>query len=152
MSFRIDWIDLLTVQGTLKSLPTPQFKSINSSELSFLYGPPTFRICWWPLGKPQLWLYAPVLAKWCLCFLICRLGFWSAESWPPKVPGCNLWTPQMGPYSKSPAYQGVSVLRNVCKSDLFVVPAKLALIPNSNNRYTVLYYNRFIILFTQIIH
>ena len=33
----MDWLDLLAVQGTLKSLPlTPQFKSINSSVLSFL--------------------------------------------------------------------------------------------------------------------
>ena len=40
ISFRIDWLDLLAVQGTLKSLlPTPQFKSINSSALSFLYSP-----------------------------------------------------------------------------------------------------------------
>ena len=40
ISFRIDWLDLLAAQGTLKSLlPTPQFKSINSSALSFLYGP-----------------------------------------------------------------------------------------------------------------
>ena len=40
ISFRMDWLDLLTVQGTLKSLfPTPQFKSINSSALSFLYSP-----------------------------------------------------------------------------------------------------------------
>ena len=38
-SFRIDWFDLLAVQGTLKSSPTPQFKSINSSALSLLYGP-----------------------------------------------------------------------------------------------------------------
>ena len=29
-SFRIDWLDLLVVQGTLKSSPTPQFKNINS--------------------------------------------------------------------------------------------------------------------------
>ena len=28
ISFRIDWLDLLAVQGTLKSSPTPQFKSI----------------------------------------------------------------------------------------------------------------------------
>ena len=34
---RMDWLDLLAVQGTLKSPPTPQFKSINSSVLSFLY-------------------------------------------------------------------------------------------------------------------
>ena len=38
-SFRIDWFDLPAVQGTLKSFPTPQFKSINSSVLSFLYSP-----------------------------------------------------------------------------------------------------------------
>ena len=36
-SFRMDWLDLLAVQGTLKSLLQPQFKSINSSVLSFLY-------------------------------------------------------------------------------------------------------------------
>ena len=39
ISFRMDWLDLLAVQGTLKSSPTPQFKSINSSVLSFLYNP-----------------------------------------------------------------------------------------------------------------
>ena len=39
ISFRIDWLDLFAVQGTLKeSPPAPQFESINSSELSFLYG------------------------------------------------------------------------------------------------------------------
>ena len=46
ISFRMDWLDLLAVQGTLKSLLQyhsskaailPQFKSSNSSELSFLY-------------------------------------------------------------------------------------------------------------------
>ena len=39
ISFRIDWFDLLAVQGTLNSSLTPQFKSINSSALSLLYGP-----------------------------------------------------------------------------------------------------------------
>ena len=39
ISFRMDWLDLLAVQGTLKSSPTPQFKSINSSALSFLHSP-----------------------------------------------------------------------------------------------------------------
>ena len=34
ISFRMDWLDLLAVQGTLKSSPTPQFKSINSKVLS----------------------------------------------------------------------------------------------------------------------
>ena len=40
ISFGMDWLDLLAVQGTLKeSSPTPQFKSINSLALSFLYSP-----------------------------------------------------------------------------------------------------------------
>ena len=40
ISFRIDWLDLLAVQGTLKSSsPTPQFKSISCSALSFPYSP-----------------------------------------------------------------------------------------------------------------
>ena len=37
ISFRMDWLDLLAVQGTRKSPPTLQFKRINSSALSFIY-------------------------------------------------------------------------------------------------------------------
>ena len=36
ISFRMDWLDLLAVQGTLKSLLKPQFKSINSFALSLM--------------------------------------------------------------------------------------------------------------------
>ena len=40
MSFRMDWLDLLAVQGTLKSLlSTPQFKGISSLALSFFSSP-----------------------------------------------------------------------------------------------------------------
>ena len=40
IAFRMDWLDLLAVQGTLKSLlQTPQFQSINSLALSFLHSP-----------------------------------------------------------------------------------------------------------------
>ena len=40
ISLRMDWLDLLAIQGTLQeSSPTPQFKSINSSALSLLYSP-----------------------------------------------------------------------------------------------------------------
>ena len=40
ISFRMKWLDLFAVQGTLKeSSQTPQFKSINSLVLSFLYSP-----------------------------------------------------------------------------------------------------------------
>jgi len=45
ISFRIDWLDLLAVQGTLKSSPTPQFKSISSLALSFLYSPTLTSTC-----------------------------------------------------------------------------------------------------------
>ena len=74
ISFRMDWLDLLQVQGTLKSSPTPQFKSINFSALSFLYSPILTSIHdhW----KKQLWLDGPLLAKYCLCFLI-RCLSWS---------------------------------------------------------------------------
>ena len=37
--FRIDWFDLLAVQGSLKSSPTSQFKSINTLAPSLLYHP-----------------------------------------------------------------------------------------------------------------
>ena len=39
ISFRTDWFDLLAVQGTQESSLEPQFKNINSSVLSLLYGP-----------------------------------------------------------------------------------------------------------------
>ena len=39
ISFRTDWFHLLAVQGILKSSSTPQFKSINSLAVSFLYDP-----------------------------------------------------------------------------------------------------------------
>ena len=42
ISFRMDWLDLLqgrSPRDSQESSPTPQFKSINSSGLSFLYSP-----------------------------------------------------------------------------------------------------------------
>ena len=39
ISFRMDWLEILEVQGSQESSTTPQFKSINSSTLSFLYSP-----------------------------------------------------------------------------------------------------------------
>ena len=39
ISFMIDWLFLLAVQGTLESSPAPHFKSINSLVLSFLHSP-----------------------------------------------------------------------------------------------------------------
>ena len=51
ISFRMDWLDLLAVQGTLKSLLQHQFKRIDSSVFSFLYGPTlTSMLPWWLLN------------------------------------------------------------------------------------------------------
>ena len=73
ISFRIDWFDLFTVQGTLKSLlQHHNFESINSSALSLLYGPALTSI--YDYWKSHNWLSGPLAAKWCLCFLICCLG------------------------------------------------------------------------------
>ena len=53
ISFRMDWLDLLAVQGTFKSSSqTPQFKSINSSALSFLYLYSNTHTHTWLLEKP----------------------------------------------------------------------------------------------------
>ena len=61
ISFRIDWLDLLAVQGTQEFSPTPQIEGINSLVRSLLYGPTLTSIhdswknhsfdyvdlCWW---------------------------------------------------------------------------------------------------------
>ena len=39
ISFRMDWLDLLAVQGTLESSPAPQFKSISSLASNLLCSP-----------------------------------------------------------------------------------------------------------------
>ena len=39
ISFRMDWLDLLTAERLSRVSPTPQFKSINALAFNFLYGP-----------------------------------------------------------------------------------------------------------------
>ena len=71
ISFRIDWLDLLAVQGTLKSLFQHQFKSIHSSVLSCLYCPALTLIHnYWENHS----LDYIDLCRQCLCFLICYRG------------------------------------------------------------------------------
>ena len=73
ISFKIDWFDLLALQGTFKSLlqhcnlkaSILQCSAFFMVQLSHLY---------MTSGKTMLWLYGPLSAKWCLCFLICCLG------------------------------------------------------------------------------
>ena len=68
ISFRMDWLDLLAVQGTLKSL-----LQHHSSKHQFFDAQPSLwsnsYVCTWLLEKPLLWLDGSLLAKWCLCFL-----------------------------------------------------------------------------------
>ena len=53
ISFRMDWLDLVAVQGlSPESSPTPQFKSINSLTLNLLYGP-TLKSTYMTTGKPM---------------------------------------------------------------------------------------------------
>ena len=78
ISFSMDWLDLLAVQGTLKSLL--QFKSINFSVLSFLHSPtltsshnshkPVTIVChnsWFHvnigLAKKFIWVFPKMLQK-----------------------------------------------------------------------------------------
>ena len=76
ISFRIDWFDLLAVQGTdsEEASPTPQFKSISSLVLNFLYSPALTSIHdYW---KNHSFDWMAVCWQSSLCFLICCLG-WS---------------------------------------------------------------------------
>ena len=74
ISFRMDWLDLLAVQGTLKSL-----LQYHSPKASLLWCSTFFRVQlshpYMTTGKTKA-LTRSLLTKWCLCFLICCLG-WS---------------------------------------------------------------------------
>ena len=72
ISLRIDWFDLLAVQGILKSLlQTPQFERISSLALSLLYGPILTSIHdYWKVYS----LHCMNLCQQCLYFLTHCLG------------------------------------------------------------------------------
>ena len=90
ISFRMDWLDLLAVPGTQESSPTPQFKSINSSLLSFLYSPTLTSIhdCWktitltrWILAGKVMSLLLNMLSRLVIAFHTFK-SFITAESRP----------------------------------------------------------------------
>ena len=99
VSSNINWFDLLAVQGTLESSPTPQVESINSLALVFFLWSNS-HIRTWLLEKPQLWLYAlfststllwphgqKSLAGYLLSMGLSRQEYWSdsfyrGSSWP----------------------------------------------------------------------
>ena len=61
--FRMNWLDLLAVQGTLKSL-----LQHHSSKASILWGSAFYMV---QLSHTHMTRDGPLLAKWRLCFLIC---------------------------------------------------------------------------------
>ena len=67
------WISLLSKE--LRSL-----LQYHNSKASILQHSASFMVKLshhtWQLEKPYLWLYRPLSAKWCLCLLLCYLG-WS---------------------------------------------------------------------------
>ena len=67
ISFRIDWFDLLGVQRIFKNLI--QHYSSKASVLGCsAFFMSNSHIHTWLLEKPQLWLYGPLWANWCLFF------------------------------------------------------------------------------------
>ena len=61
ISCRMDWFDLLAVQG--ESSPTPQFRDINSSVFNFLYGPTlTFVHDYWENSEKVMAPHSSTLA------------------------------------------------------------------------------------------
>ena len=75
ISFRMDWLDgsPCCPRDSQESSPTPQFKNINSWAVNFLYGPILTSMA---TGKTIALSDGTLLAKSCLVFLICCLG-WS---------------------------------------------------------------------------
>ena len=69
ISFKIDWLDLLAVQGTLKSLLQHHSSkaSIHWCSVFFMV---QFSHPYITTGKPIALTVWPLLAKWCLFFLI----------------------------------------------------------------------------------
>ena len=82
-----DWSPLgLTSVISLQSKGLSRvFSSTTVRKHKFLGSQPSLwsdsHICTWLQEKPYLWLYGPLPAKWCLCFLIRCLGIaWSVKA------------------------------------------------------------------------
>ena len=73
--FRMDWLDLLAVQGTLKSLLQHHSTKASILRCSAFFMVQLSHLCM-TTGKHTTWTRRNLSAKWCLGFLICWLG-WS---------------------------------------------------------------------------
>ena len=63
ISFRMDWLDLLAVQRTLKSLLQHHSSKASILQCSAFLWMSNSHIYTWLPGKPKLWLERPLLAK-----------------------------------------------------------------------------------------
>ena len=89
-SFRMYWLDLLAVQGTLKSL-LQHYSSKASTLRCSAFFIVQLSHPYVTIGKTKAWLDGPLLAKWHLCFLICCLG-WSLEKEMATHSSVLAWT------------------------------------------------------------
>ena len=75
ISLKIDWFDLLAVQGTVRSLLQHHSSKVFGTVFGTL---PSLRSSshnhTWSLGSPHPWLYGPLSADWYLCFSTHCLG------------------------------------------------------------------------------
>ena len=73
ISFRIGWFDLLTAQGTLKSLLQHHHSKASILQHSAFYGPTLTSVYdYWKTIALTIWNF---VSKWCLCFWTCCLGW-----------------------------------------------------------------------------
>jgi len=90
ISFRMDWLDLLAVQGTVKSL-----LQHHSSKASILRCSAFFTVQlshpYVTTGKTIAWLYRPLSAKKCLCFLKCTQAIEKVIGEKSCFPTITLW-------------------------------------------------------------
>ena len=70
ISFRIDWFELLVIQGTLRSLLQHHSSKASSPQCSAFF---MVQLSY-PYMTTKKTIDGPLLAKQCLCFLICCLG------------------------------------------------------------------------------
>ena len=89
ISFRMDWLDLLAVHKTLKSL-----LQHHSLKALILWCSTFFKVQllhpYMPTGKKtKLWLHRPLSAKWCQCFLMSNVITFLPRSKSLLFHGCS---------------------------------------------------------------
>ena len=109
--FRVDWFDLLAVQGTLRSLLQHHSWRASILQRSAFFMVQLSNLHTWLLEKSLLWLYGPLLAKWCLLlFNMLSRGL--------VIPSHGLWFVPLLPRESEPPLSAKDLLRNVDRAEL----------------------------------